>query len=395
MKTSVSASSASLSVPFVRVPVRVAFSVPAVLAVLAVPAVLAVLAVLVLFLSATPAAAQLPRPPKPPYNTLLLKQYVTDATFPWTITVCKGAPYGGDYASLSSALRAIPTRFPTRGFTQRVLVLVYPCLVASPTSPNYEETALSVPTWTTIQGVPAGSTSNNDVQAARVLLRLTGTNTTCTGCPSALLKLDNGASLINLYIQSLTPPTGPIRVVEVSGGAVFTNVVLQVSGTETQPVDLLYVASTGILLAQDLGLTRNTFSSLSRGLVVAGSAALTGGRIFVPSGIPVENVGPNVIKLFGVRIDPSSVVDLKRSSTGNIETFATDYTTEQGGIIDRPVRTDTLILDNTCRVLTGTGSPEGAVAAPVCSLFLRQDGTATTTLYVKTTGTGNTGWTAK
>jgi hypothetical protein len=280
-------------------------------------------------------------------------------------------------------------------------VLVYPCLVPSlislpsPISPNYEETTLSVPSWTTIQGVPAGSTSNNDIQAARVLLRLTGTSTTCEGCPSALLKLDIGATLVNLYIQSLTPPTGPIRVVEVSSAATLTNVVIQVSGTETQPIDLVYVTTTGVLLAQDLGLARNTFSSLSRGLVVAGSAALTGGRIFVPSGIPVENIGPNVIKLFGVRIDPSSIVDLKRSSTGTIETFATDYATEQGGIFDRPIRTDTLVLDNTCRVLTGTGSPEGVVAAPICSLFLRQDGTATTTLYVKTTGTGNTGWTAK
>jgi hypothetical protein len=44
---------------------------------------------------------------------------------------------------------------------------------------------------------------------------------------------------------------------------------------------------------------------------------------------------------------------------------------------------------------TGSGTPEGAVTAPIGSLFLRSDGGATTTLYVKTSGTGNTGWTAK
>jgi hypothetical protein len=44
---------------------------------------------------------------------------------------------------------------------------------------------------------------------------------------------------------------------------------------------------------------------------------------------------------------------------------------------------------------TGTGTPEGVVTAPVGSLFMRTDGAATTTLYVKTSGTGNTGWTAK
>lgn len=38
----------------------------------------------------------------------------------------------------------------------------------------------------------------------------------------------------------------------------------------------------------------------------------------------------------------------------------------------------------------GTGSPEGAVSAPVGSLYFRSDGSGTT--YTKTNGTGNTGW---
>lgn len=50
----------------------------------------------------------------------------------------------------------------------------------------------------------------------------------------------------------------------------------------------------------------------------------------------------------------------------------------------------------TVLVLTGTGTPEGAVAAPAGSLYLRTDGGATTTLYVKTgTATATTLWTAK
>lgn len=44
----------------------------------------------------------------------------------------------------------------------------------------------------------------------------------------------------------------------------------------------------------------------------------------------------------------------------------------------------------------GTGSPEGVVTATPGSLYLRKDGGATTSLYVKTSGgTGATGWTAK
>jgi len=43
----------------------------------------------------------------------------------------------------------------------------------------------------------------------------------------------------------------------------------------------------------------------------------------------------------------------------------------------------------------GTGSPEGVVVAPVGSIYTRTDGGPGTTLYVKESGTGNTGWTAK
>jgi hypothetical protein len=44
---------------------------------------------------------------------------------------------------------------------------------------------------------------------------------------------------------------------------------------------------------------------------------------------------------------------------------------------------------------TGSGTPESVVTAPVGSLFTRTDGGAATTLYVKESGSGNTGWIAK
>lgn len=43
----------------------------------------------------------------------------------------------------------------------------------------------------------------------------------------------------------------------------------------------------------------------------------------------------------------------------------------------------------------GSGSPEGSVTAPIGTLYLRSDGGASTTLYVKESGTGSTGWVAK
>lgn len=44
---------------------------------------------------------------------------------------------------------------------------------------------------------------------------------------------------------------------------------------------------------------------------------------------------------------------------------------------------------------SGTGSPESVKTAPVGSLYTRTDGGASTTLYVKESGSGNTGWVAK
>ena len=46
-------------------------------------------------------------------------------------------------------------------------------------------------------------------------------------------------------------------------------------------------------------------------------------------------------------------------------------------------------------VRTGTGTPEGNVTAGIGCLYLRLDGGAGTTLYVKESGTGNTGWVGK
>lgn len=48
----------------------------------------------------------------------------------------------------------------------------------------------------------------------------------------------------------------------------------------------------------------------------------------------------------------------------------------------------------TVQVRFGAGSPESSVTAPVGSLYLRYDGSTSATLYVKESGTGNTGWVA-
>lgn len=61
-----------------------------------------------------------------------------------------------------------------------------------------------------------------------------------------------------------------------------------------------------------------------------------------------------------------------------------------------PVQAESVYLaSGNITISTGTGTPESSVTAPVGSLYLRTDGGASTTLYVKESGAGDTGWVAK
>lgn len=55
---------------------------------------------------------------------------------------------------------------------------------------------------------------------------------------------------------------------------------------------------------------------------------------------------------------------------------------------------DRYLVGGTCTLRSGTGSPESVVVGRVCDVYLRSNGGAATTVYVKESGTGNTGWTA-
>lgn len=46
-------------------------------------------------------------------------------------------------------------------------------------------------------------------------------------------------------------------------------------------------------------------------------------------------------------------------------------------------------------LIKGVGTPEAVVVAPVGTAYLRTNGGAVTTLYIKESGTGSTGWVAK
>jgi hypothetical protein len=70
---------------------------------------------------------------------------------------------------------------------------------------------------------------------------------------------------------------------------------------------------------------------------------------------------------------------------GSVNVSATEN--GPGGVID--------LSGSGISITAGNGSPEGVVTAKVGSLYLRLNGGAGTTLYVKQSGTGNTGWVGK
>lgn len=55
----------------------------------------------------------------------------------------------------------------------------------------------------------------------------------------------------------------------------------------------------------------------------------------------------------------------------------------------------TQVIEKLEYIKFGIGTPEGSISARIGTIFLRQDGGAVTTLYIKESGTGNTGWVAK
>lgn len=99
-----------------------------------------------------------------------------------------------------------------------------------------------------------------------------------------------------------------------------------------------------------------------------------------------------------------SLKDTATNKTFYIESASSEFRIAESGVSNRliidtsgivTVSSGVIRLASTARIISSAGSPEGAITAPVGSIYLRTDGGTSTTLYVKQSGTGNTGWIAK
>jgi hypothetical protein len=104
-----------------------------------------------------------------------------------------------------------------------------------------------------------------------------------------------------------------------------------------------------------------------------------------------RNTSPNTLRIYNTY---TSSTNYERASLGwASNVFQVKPEKGSGGGTSRTAEFHT--TETGVKWTSGAGTPEGAVTAPVGSLFTRTDGGASTTLYVKESGSGNTGWIAK
>lgn len=116
----------------------------------------------------------------------------------------------------------------------------------------------------------------------------------------------------------------------------------------------------------------------------------------------------NPLRVFTIESDDNDLLHVE--STDPLATIAlSDNTTTEDIILMRlgdelsiaPQGSDvkfnesSIIKFGDIQLHTGTGSPEAVLVAPVGSIYMRSDGGLMSTMYVKESGAGNTGWVAK
>ena len=223
--------------------------------------------------------------------------------------------------------------------------------------------------------------------------------------------------MADLKISQLTAATTPLGGTEVlpivqSGSTVKATIanvqaapIAALSADSVLFTNATKVPSTGVKLTYDgtllntgsAGATGTHFRVRAQGAMARfDTGAASDGRIeYAFNGTDIAFLGINSATQFAVWGRTGTTVVI---GAGN----ATRVEVQSGG--DVKINTGNIVvggsgkgLDFGSNVLwrTGAGSPEGVVTASVGSLYTRTDGGLLSTLYVKESGAGNTGWVSK
>jgi hypothetical protein len=197
--------------------------------------------------------------------------------------------------------------------------------------------------------------------------------------------------MANTKISALTGASTPLAGTEVlpivqSSATVKVPVSDLTAGRSVSMKDLT-ITGTGYVVTITAASTARKAGSIGNtgGNVDFGVESSAGGSLFTYAGAYTGNIGT------------SGATDFNICANGNVVATA-----KTGG--DFSLRAGNLVIATSGKGITlpggitwtsGAGSPEGVVTAPVGSLYSRSDGGISTSLYVKQSGTGNTGWAAK
>lgn len=174
----------------------------------------------------------------------------------------------------------------------------------------------------------------------------------------------------------LRSPRSRIKDAKVLGGAAAAGITLggSATGSSVEGGEVRGVTTCVDVQANDCEVQRVKAQGSAYGVRVRGTVDL--------GATPLDKVRVRNIDVVG------------NPSVGGVVLNGTDTTTRIVERISAPDAT-TPISPARAMDLEGAGTPEGNVAAGVGSTYRRRNGGAGTSFYVKESGTGNTGWTAK
>lgn len=223
-----------------------------------------------------------------------------------------------------------------------------------------------------------GCTSDGDAVSGAEL------ESTATGATLEAFECIGPGGVTSIGVSSAATDT---RVIGGDISACFRGIVLSAARARLIGVCSHDNGDDGCVLAvgaDDCSVIGSTFhSNDDKGLTVRSARARLSGNGFTDNtsdGLHIEATGSD------------TRLDLNRFN-GNASALADNGTGTRVGLLNDGLAAP--YLNSSVLYLAGTGSPEGVYAAPVGSQFIRTDGGAGTSFYVKESGTGNTGWVAK
>ena len=347
-----------------------------------------------------------------------------DARFNWLVST---------YPSVSSSLRAAAGRV----FIKRTIEIPHNCKLDAPGL-----RLLAAPTFTDIN---RGSTGSKFMVVLGLAARGNTVAFACTA--NCMIDANNVAGLGGVWSNMIQEKSGLLNstvwkwttfgiVFEAIGGlspqnwrldnllvtpsdTVSGKQYVRLSGTGCQGIIDKISCTTGATgQAQDAGIVitaaRASISGLHAENCTDGARfqAAGGGVIKFSEGFDGGGAGAglvtNVVKIAadagGVIVEccrkfgaTNLIADLKNAVTysTDIARYNTDVTAFSGDVHLGGAQKLYLAGPGGPFLSSGNGTPEAAVTAPVGSMYIRRNGGAATCLYIKETGTGNTGWVAK